>query len=792
MNAKDADVVIFVYDITRKSTFLNISQWYQTTMENCKKSTSNRKPVFLIVGNMADQASGRMVTTQEGETFAKENNMLFFECSAKTDTELDKKILLMIAKEISASHSRNNSNGNSSNGTTTVENAARFKEEWIFSALLRNDHGQTIPVTISYSRKMSNLTIRREQQKSILKVQKDIFMSIELSATNQMHYCMNSKTILILENDLNMEQKILWTCSIVNSEIPFADLIVSLVFEAKVLMIEICEFGSVSDVLATYTKQCVLMKEIPSPAIINQFQMMNTNVNLELDLSNFSFFQTSKQKMRPLQIQAILEPIKWTYGMISILNLEDAWLGDMGIEILCNCLQPQCIFQLRVLKLSNNEITEAGTNCLKALFSTHRNLVMVELDVSNNPLIRAQGCKKIVEIAKSLTKLRFLGLSNCGATNEVASQLVEVLNTNRHLKVNLANSSINQAVSDIILALPEDCLKNINFSNNAIMHDTRISTATMNQKNQSQNGLSKVTGNKIIIDLLKVQLYRRIMNSVSIFGETILFQATLKTEEKTNVKIRVFNWLLEEMQRADAMKSVLQDMTSLSKVEHSNCIKYYGLLCPDFMTPPNTLNIVIEEFGIPLSYALYIFLLKLTFKEKVTIAYDIAVAIQYLHSLNYLHLNLSSDSISILKGDDGVLRTKVAYYGLTKWIQKGYIEEIRNPIYQSPELLKSKGKTGGTQKSDVYAFSVLLWELWYCRRPYSTEELYYKNRKELLRQIADIGKRPELPSISENSSHANLEKRLQSLMHKCWQHDATLRPDFKFICIALKDIVESL
>ena len=53
MNAKDADVVIFVYDVTRKSTFVNISQWFQTVMENCKDRPEENKLVFLIVGNMS-------------------------------------------------------------------------------------------------------------------------------------------------------------------------------------------------------------------------------------------------------------------------------------------------------------------------------------------------------------------------------------------------------------------------------------------------------------------------------------------------------------------------------------------------------------------------------------------------------------------------------------------------------------------------------------------------------------------------------------------------------------------
>jgi len=813
MNAKDAHVVIFVYDVTRRSTFLNISQWYQTAMEFCNDRSNNDRKIFLIVGNMIDQSSGRMVSTEEGQEFARENNMLFCECSAKVDTDLDKRTLLMIAKQLSDDNTimKPNNNNNNTYSTTQQQQSSLMRDEWNFSALLRNDNSQTIPVTIVYSRRRSNLVIRNssnnnssnnnnsksknsKQQQDNSNSSSSNFMGIELSTTKKMHYCVNSKTILILDNDSDMEQRILWTCSIVSSDISFMDLIVSLVFEAKVAMIEISEFGSVVDVLTTYTKQCVFLKDMPSPSVVNQFQLLNTNVNLQLDLANFSLFQATKQKSRSLQIQTIFEPIKWTYGMISVLNLEDAWIGDLGVEILCNCLRLQCIFQLRELWLVNNEISEIGCNHLKGLFNGVPNLVLEQLDLSNNPLMRDQGCKRIVEVSKWFKKLRYLNMSNCGATNDVATLMIEVLNSNRKLRVNLSNSSINTTVADIILALPEDCLRMINFANNPIMTDKRISSATMNPKEQIEVPPTKNTTSKVILDQTKIQINRRIMNSVTTHSHPFTFHSILKGQERTPTEIRVFLWALEQAQRVDTMKTILLDINSLTKIEHPNCARYYGLFCPDSLSPPENICVVSEQYGVPLSYMLYLSPKQLTIKERMQIAYDVALGIQHIHSINSFHLNLSSDAVQVLREDNGTLKAKVTNYGLSKWIQKGYVADFRHPAYQSPELLKSKGKTGGTQKSDVFAFSILLWELWNNKRPYASEEIYYRNRKELLRQIQDTGVRPALTVIdnSSESSHNTLTKRLQTLMHKCWQHDAALRLDFKFICIALKDMIDSL
>jgi Ras-related protein Rab-2A len=44
---------------------------------------------MMLVGNKADLYEKRVVTTEEGEEFAKSNNMLFMETSAKTGFNID-------------------------------------------------------------------------------------------------------------------------------------------------------------------------------------------------------------------------------------------------------------------------------------------------------------------------------------------------------------------------------------------------------------------------------------------------------------------------------------------------------------------------------------------------------------------------------------------------------------------------------------------------------------------------------------------------------------------------------
>ena len=76
---KNSACALIVYDITRRVSFENLSDW----IEDCKNSSP--KTVFMVlVGNKCDLEENREVTEEEGKEFAERHGMLFFETSAKT------------------------------------------------------------------------------------------------------------------------------------------------------------------------------------------------------------------------------------------------------------------------------------------------------------------------------------------------------------------------------------------------------------------------------------------------------------------------------------------------------------------------------------------------------------------------------------------------------------------------------------------------------------------------------------------------------------------------------------
>ena len=67
-----------VYDITKEESFEHIKTW----LSDCKELAPNTV-LLVLVGNKTDLEEQRVISKERGENLAKENNMLFFETSAK-------------------------------------------------------------------------------------------------------------------------------------------------------------------------------------------------------------------------------------------------------------------------------------------------------------------------------------------------------------------------------------------------------------------------------------------------------------------------------------------------------------------------------------------------------------------------------------------------------------------------------------------------------------------------------------------------------------------------------------
>ena len=72
--------ILIVFDICDKRTFDHLNYWIQEIEEN---TNSNHLTQIVIVGNKSDLEDKRQVSREEGEKYASDHSLKYFEISAK-------------------------------------------------------------------------------------------------------------------------------------------------------------------------------------------------------------------------------------------------------------------------------------------------------------------------------------------------------------------------------------------------------------------------------------------------------------------------------------------------------------------------------------------------------------------------------------------------------------------------------------------------------------------------------------------------------------------------------------
>jgi len=75
---RDSSVAVVVYDITNRNSFQQTTKWIDDV-----RAERGQDVIIMLVGNKTDLADKRQVSIEEGESKAKELNVMFIETSAK-------------------------------------------------------------------------------------------------------------------------------------------------------------------------------------------------------------------------------------------------------------------------------------------------------------------------------------------------------------------------------------------------------------------------------------------------------------------------------------------------------------------------------------------------------------------------------------------------------------------------------------------------------------------------------------------------------------------------------------
>lgn len=162
----------------------------------------------------------------------------------------------------------------------------------------------------------------------------------------------------------------------------------------------------------------------------------------------------------------------------------------------------------------------------------------------------------------------------------------------------------------------------------------------------------------------------------------------------------------------------------------------------------------------------------------------IARGMYHLHSENVIHRDLAARNILLTENMD----VKVSDFGMSRQRHQDYGDEsqkttssvgplkVSPPFFfkyflqwMAPEAIKNKTYSF---RSDVYSFSITMWELLARSSPYPECDAF-----GTAVQVCYEGLRPPLPE--------NADQMLVALMQKCWAANPDERPAFKKICSQL-------
>ena len=155
MLARGASGAIVLYDVTRRSSFVNLDRFF---------SILDRETTTVMLGNKCDMTDKREDTKEEGEKLASEKGIKFIETSAKNDVNVEEAFTILVKdmllrREFKSFQEFITSSEVSSN--TLYVNTAKTGPNFIGSNALVANTNKMGPKFVANSPKTSALRIRR-------------------------------------------------------------------------------------------------------------------------------------------------------------------------------------------------------------------------------------------------------------------------------------------------------------------------------------------------------------------------------------------------------------------------------------------------------------------------------------------------------------------------------------------------------------------------------------------------------------------------------------------------------
>lgn len=169
------------------------------------------------------------------------------------------------------------------------------------------------------------------------------------------------------------------------------------------------------------------------------------------------------------------------------------------------------------------------------------------------------------------------------------------------------------------------------------------------------------------------------------------------------------------------------------------------------------------------------------FVERLSIAYDLACALSYLHGMSVIYRDLKPDNVGFdVRGD-----VKIFDFGLAKELDErqrlddgtfNLTQDTGSPRYMAPEVWLG---TNYNETADTYSFSILCWQIFALDTPYD----HIKTSNMLEKSVIKGGVRPKLKE--------DWGENICNLLKKCFV-DNPRRPSMADVCEGLRTEINRL
>lgn len=234
----------------------------------------------------------------------------------------------------------------------------------------------------------------------------------------------------------------------------------------------------------------------------------------------------------------------------------------------------------------------------------------------------------------------------------------------------------------------------------------------------------------------------------------------------SDVAVKVF---AKQEYSEDALLSFRQEVSLMKRLRHPNIVLFMGAV-----TSPQRLCIVTEFLPRgSLFRLLQRSTSKLDWRRRIHMALDIARGMNYLHNRipPIIHRDLKSSNLLV----DKDWKVKVADFGLSRVKHETYLTTKTGkgtPQWMAPEVLRNEPSD---EKSDIYSFGVILWELATQKIPWE-----HLNAMQVIGAVGFMNQRLDIPN--------DVDERWAAMIESCWQSEPQKRPTFQELLERLKDL----